>query len=69
MKNINLVCNEANIIYNWNSMELKSISFDKNAFDQYLKDMKKDKKLSRDDIQGLLDINQTQWLGLNLINY
>lgn len=69
MKNINLVCDEANIIYNWKRMELKSISFDKNAFDQYLKDMKKDKKLSRDDIQGLLDINQMQWLGLNHINY
>lgn len=57
-----------NTWHNWDSMDLKGVITDKSAFDQYLKDMKQDQSLSRDDIQGLEDIGHMQCLGINFIN-
>ncbi|MBF0576047.1 hypothetical protein [Dysgonomonas sp. GY617] len=50
--------------HNRDSMDL-GVFTDKNAFEQYLKDMKKDKKLSNDDIKELENIGQTQGRRLN----
>lgn len=54
-----------NAWHNRDSMDLKGVFTDKKAFDQYLKDMKKDKKLSKEDIQELEEIGQTQGHSLN----
>lgn len=57
-----------NAWHNWDSMDLKGLFTDKTAFDQYFKDMKQDKSLTKEDIKGLEDIGQMQCLSLNFIN-